>query len=180
MPCPSRVVVLYTDIKTARVGVGVYIFDRDRHPQRLTFNCWPTFQTNGSKRSRRSQYFIPPGSIFQPSTNKESTRAIDQKARGNFSRIVLANWPLCSFARSPAREAKTQTKAKPWWRRESQMVRTCIPPTACGIHRGHCRECRSFKNAARSDSLELKHWVKASTDPAAGKSSWPTSSSRMS
>lgn len=30
------------------------------------------------------------------------------------------------------------------------------------------REHRGFKNSARSDSLELKHWVKASTDPNEG------------
>lgn len=30
------------------------------------------------------------------------------------------------------------------------------------------REWRSFKNSAREDNLELSHWAKASTDPAAG------------
>ena len=31
-----------------------------------------------------------------------------------------------------------------------------------------CREWRPFKNSARSDGLQLSHWVKASTDPEAG------------
>ncbi|KAJ7573033.1 hypothetical protein C8J56DRAFT_984823 [Mycena floridula] len=31
-------------------------------------------------------------------------------------------------------------------------------------------ECRSFKNSARTDSLQLSHWVKVSSNPNAGKS----------
>jgi DNA methyltransferase 1-associated protein 1 len=32
----------------------------------------------------------------------------------------------------------------------------------------HQREFRTFKNGARSDGFELRHWVKASTEPSAG------------
>ena len=33
-----------------------------------------------------------------------------------------------------------------------------------------CREYRAFKNTARSDGLELQHWVKAAAEPAPGMS----------
>ena len=52
-----------------------------------------------------------------------------------------------------------------------------VPNGAYGSTLAHCcpitwlREWRSFKNSARTDGLELGHWVKANTDPNAGMSS---------
>jgi hypothetical protein len=37
-----------------------------------------------------------------------------------------------------------------------------------------CRELRTFKNPARQDGLELRHWEKASEDPNAGMFSLST------
>lgn len=70
-----------------------------------------------------------------------------------------------------AQLAKPRLKQKPnlggggkvkWWadeiQRSSGTVKLII----------YFREWRSFKNSARSDQLEIGHWVKASTDPSAG------------
>lgn len=50
------------------------------------------------------------------------------------------------------------------------MVRTFV--SECGhkivVPENDRREWRSFKNSARTDGLELSHWVKANTDPDAG------------
>lgn len=67
--------------------------------------------------------------------------------------------------------AKPRLKQKPkFGTAGSNVTKWCVVQICpCDITDTCHRELRSFKNPARKDGLELKHWVKASEDPNAGK-----------
>lgn len=122
------------------------------------------FLSHGRLRIRHTECTLPSPDHLRTS---ENTPCIHQETRRNITRTILPHRTIRTVPRCLPRETKTQTETKLGRRWYREMVRHSIHTTLTAniLHREH----RPFTNSARSDALQLSHWVKLS-DPTGGRS----------
>ena len=127
-----------------------------------------TTMSGASAADVRSILSLPSSSTPTPTQPKKGSTPLARKPSGISRELYSLIGP--SAPTLVAQVAKPRLKQKPnlgsggssKWYISSPLLFQKV------AHEKWCRVWRSFKNSARTDGLELGHWVKANTDPDAG------------
>lgn len=116
----------------------------------------------------RSILSLPSSSTQTPAQPKKAATPLSRKPSGISRELYSLIGP--SAPTLVAQVAKPRLKQKPNLGSggSSKWYISSPLPFLKRVHEDWCRVWRSFKNSARTDGLELGHWVKANTDPDAG------------
>jgi DNA methyltransferase 1-associated protein 1 len=116
----------------------------------------------------RSILSLPSSSTPTPAQPKKAATPLSRKPSGISRELYSLIGP--SAPTLVAQVTKPRLKQKPNLG-SGGSSKWYVPPPLLFLKDSHekwCRVWRSFKNSARTDGLELGHWVKANTDPDAG------------